>query len=61
MSLSHTPLPTPTPTLDILVLVNQILFSGGNPASYIADWVEAQIGAGRHSSFGPCVSLPEML
>lgn len=57
----HIPPPPPTPTLDILVLVNQILFSGGNPESHIADWIGAQIGAGRHSSFGPCVSFPEML
>lgn len=52
----HTPTPSSPPThfkLDILVLVNQILFSGGNPALYIADWIETQIGADLHSSCAP--------
>lgn len=43
--------------LDILVLVNQILFSGGNPALYIAHWIEAEIGEDLHSSYGPNESM----
>lgn len=54
-----TPHPFPHSMLDIVVLVNLILFCGGNSAyiyAYIANWIEAQISADLYSSCGLCVS-----